>query len=218
LATYTVSEQFALLGGVDRGWDRFEDDNENVSGLVGFHWTSYDALTTIAWSGTGGKEQGISGINGARLLSSLVLTRELGQRWQYVIQNDIGWQDSAAVAPFGGPITNSEWYGINQYLYYKINSCWRAGARFEWFRDDDGTRVRFFDNLSDNEGHYYETALGLNYTPHSNLTIRSEARWDWSDASLPPASGTGFPFTLHPYEDLAGGSQFLWTTDVILQF
>ena len=33
------------------------------------------------------------------------------------------------------------WYGVDQYLYYTINDCWKAGARFEWFRDEDGTRV-----------------------------------------------------------------------------
>ena len=34
--------------------------------------------------------------------------------------------------------TTAEWYGINQYLFYKLNCCWTAGSRFEWFRDDDG--------------------------------------------------------------------------------
>jgi Putative beta-barrel porin-2, OmpL-like. bbp2 len=101
--------------------------------------------------------------------------------------------------------------------WYKNLRLVTAG-RFEWFRDDDGARVQFFDFLSDNEGHYYQTALGLNYAPGANLTIRSEGRWDWSDGRLPPGSGTGLPITLHPYDDLTDGSQFTWATDLIVQF
>ena len=36
--------------------------------------------------------------------------------------------------------SNAYWYGVDQYLYYTINDCWKAGGRFEWFRDEDGTR------------------------------------------------------------------------------
>ena len=37
---------------------------------------------------------------------------------------------------------DADWYGINQYLLYTLgDKKWSAGARVEWFRDDDGTRV-----------------------------------------------------------------------------
>jgi hypothetical protein len=219
LATYKVNDQFSVLGGFDRGWDRWEDDNDDLSGNAGFNWTSRNGKTAVAWFGTSGDElSAVSGVNANRSVSSLVITRNLTDKWQYVFQNDIGYQNDGAQNPFGGGAEDAEWYGINQYLFYTINDCWKVGARGEWFRDDDGARVRFFDNLSDNAGNWYEVALGANYFPNKNVTFRTEARWDWSDASLPPSAGTGSPNTLYPYDDFSDGHQFIWTTDVIVQY
>ncbi len=218
LATYKLNDRVSVIGGIDRGWDKWEDDNDNLSGLAGFFWTSENGKTAIAWAGTSGDENAITGITGNRSLSSLVVTRNLTDKWQYVFQNDIGWQDDAAQNPFGGPVEDAEWYGVNQYLFYTVNDCWKVGFRGEWFRDDDGARVRFFDNLADNEANWYEVAAGLNYFPNKNVTFRTEARWDWSDGRLPPSAGTGSPTTLQPYDDLSDGSQFIWTSDVIVQY
>jgi hypothetical protein len=218
LATYKLNDRVSVIGGIDRGWDKWEDDNGNLSGLVGFYWTSRSGKTSVAWAGFSGNETGVSGITGNRSLSAVVVTYNITDKWQYVFQNDIGWQDDGAQQPFGGPAEDEEWYGINQYLFYSVNDCWKVGVRGEWFRDDDGARVNFFDQLSDNAGNWYEVALGANYYPNKNVTFRTEARWDWSDASLPPSAGTGSNTTLYPYDDFSQGSQFIWTTDVIVQY
>ncbi len=218
LATYKASERLSLKGGVDRGWDRWEDDNDSLSANAGFVWTSRSGKAIIDWLGISGDEVGISGISANRSASHLVVYYNLTDKWQYIFQNDLGWQDDAAQNPFGGPVEDAEFYGVNQYLLYTVNDCWKVGGRAEWFRDDDGTRVRFFDNLADNEANWYEVALGANYFPNKNVTFRTEARWDWSDGRLPPSAGTGSPTTLHPYDDLSDGHQFIWTSDVIVQF
>ena len=70
-----------------------------------------------------------------RLMYSVVFNWNITDRWEYVIQHDLGWDD------FDGANPDNEWYGINQYLFYQLNRCWRFGARFEWFRDDDGSRL-----------------------------------------------------------------------------
>jgi hypothetical protein len=56
-------------------------------------------------------------------------------------------------------------------------------------------------------GNYYEFALGANWTPHANLIVRPELRWDWSDGTA-----------IAPYNDLTKDSQFMAAVDAILFF
>ena len=135
---------------------------------------------------------------------SLVFDYAINDCWQYVIQHDNGWQEEDGVA------LDTEWYGINQYLFYTINDCWKAGARFEWFRDDDGTRVAGVRAGNPAGGGYvgdfYEISAGLNWTPRTNLTVRPEARWDWFE-------GTGLP-----YDEQTQDHQFTAGLDAVLVF
>ena len=122
----------------------------------------------------------------------------------------MGWQD-------GGNFTNtafSEWYGLNQYLYYTIDDQWKAGLRYEWFRDDDGARVAGVginnpSGVGGYAGHFHEVAGGLNWIYNSNLTIRGEVRWDWYDGVPSLADGS------LPYADGASASQFVAGLDAI---
>ena len=77
-----------------------------------------------------------------RHISSLVVSYTWCD-WTYVFQNDVGWQQDGVLtgSTANDPFASAEWYGVNQYLFYTINDCWRAGFRAEWFRDDDGVRV-----------------------------------------------------------------------------
>jgi hypothetical protein len=103
---------------------------------------------------------------------------------------------------------------VNQYLFYTINDCWKAGLRFEWFRDDDGARVV---GVGDGNpatgpfvGDFYEITMGLNWTPRANWNIRPELRWDWFD---PDADTVGAPFN-----DNNSNSQFTAAVDVIFTY
>ena len=110
-----------------------------------------------------------------------------------MIQNDYGIQQQGV----GNP--DATWYGINQYLFYKINCCWTAGVRMEWFRDQNGTRVAPVGDITPSgisnnpasaggfAGSFYEVTAGLNYIPGPNVVIRPEVRVDWFD-------GVGDPF------------------------
>jgi hypothetical protein len=146
---------------------------------------------------------------------STVWTRNLTSRWTYVFQNDDGWQADAADASGASTAT---WYGINQYLFYKINCCWTAGWRFEWFRDQDGfavTGLRPGNPIAGDffQGNFYETSLGLNYKPNGNLTIRPEVRYDWYTGA--PGTSQGAP---SPYNDGQSKNQFLFGLDAIYQW
>ena len=49
------------------------------------------------------------------------------------------------------------WYGIDQYLFRTINERWKAGMRFEWFRDENGSRVPGAGQTGD----YFELTAGI---------------------------------------------------------
>jgi hypothetical protein len=109
-------------------------------------------------------------------------------------------------------------------MFYKVDCCWTAGVRFEWFRDDDGYRVApagdyartgAFPNsnpasIGGFEGNFYEVAFGLNYKPVSNpnLIVRPELRYDWF-------SGTQTGGAAGPFDDNNSKDQFLYGLDVI---
>ena len=83
----------------------------------------------------------------SRFMQSIVYTNVINDRLTYIFQSDYGYQEDAGELNVVGTATpqgigqDAEWYGINQYLFYTINDCWKAGLRGEWFRDDDGFRV-----------------------------------------------------------------------------
>jgi len=137
-----------------------------------------------------------------------VWTRNLTSRYTYVLQHDLGVQSDANTAD---GVRQANWYGLNQYLFYKINCCWTAGLRFEWFRDEEGFVVTGlrpgnpdFGQLF--PGNFYELSAGLNYKPNGNWTIRPEIRYDWFD-------GVGNPFDNNDHR-----SQLLFGLDAICQW
>ena len=157
--------------GMTRGWDNWEDNNNNLAFLGGIDWTSCDQRTSIAFAIHVGREQDEPPRSTSlRTLYSLVAQHWLAERLLYVAQYDHGFDKGGAA--YGG---DADWFGVNQYLYYTINACWRAGVRAEWFRDEDAFRVPTGVGAD-----YYELSLGLNWTPNNWINVRPELRWDWA--------------------------------------
>ena len=127
-----------------------------------------------------------------------MLQQKFGECWQYVIQHDYGNEPGAGVAG-----TFGNWYGVNQYLFYTINERWKAGMRFEWFRDGNGSRVPGADQTGD----YFELSSGVNWTPTEHIVVRPELRWDWT--------GTA---DYHPFGDNTRSNQLLLDCDVVVRF
>ena len=143
-------------------------------------------------------------------LTSVLVQHAFCAGWNYVFQCDIGFENNGAASN-----QDAEWYGIANYLTFDINACWTLGVRQEWFSDDDGVRV---GGLGSPEGidwspipaKWQEVALGINYRPRDNWTVRSEARWDRFDPLVPFAGG--------PFDDLNQRGQFVWSFDLIVGF
>ncbi len=152
LATYGFSDNLELYGGWTLGWDTgFEQWGNGNSFLGGFSYSFCEdaSLTYIASFG----DFGARGDDGYG--HSVVIDLNLTDRAEYVFQTD--YVDTDTPGDFQ--------YGINQYLFYTLNDCWKVGGRVEWWKAG-GVSV-------------YEATAGLNYIPHPNLTIRPEVRYDW---------------------------------------
>jgi len=205
LFSYKPGGQWTFQAGMHYGWDAFDNVNNQGSLLAGATWTSRDERSTVAFAITAGEEDNGDGELHARNMYSIVATHEINDCWTYVLQHDAGVQENA-----GGGGADAEWYGINQYLFHTINDCWTAGLRMEWFRDDDGTRVTGLgvgNPFGSVGGNFYELTAGLNWKPHTNVTLRPELRWDWTDST-----------STAPFADNTSDSQFTAAVDLIFLF
>ena len=214
IATWKMSDELTLLGAFVNGWDAFDRIDDAGMGIAGFTWTNGADLTVAYNYGYSADEFTVDGRLTPRHISSLVITYNYCD-WTYVFQNDVGWQEDGIFTDSGNdPFESAEWYGINQYLFYTINDCWKAGARFEWFRDDDGVRVGGIRPgqtipTSGFAGNFFNLTAGLNWSPHANFTLRPEIRYDWYDG-LAAAGGE------RPYDDGSRTDQLLYGLDVIM--
>ena len=102
--------------------------------MGGVRWTSRNKKTSVAYSVDVGP-QDPAGLQ-QRFVSSLVFKHQLTDRFQYVLQHDLGQQKNAVRVG-----QSAQWYGIDQYVLYKLTDQWSANLRAEWFCDNDGVRV-----------------------------------------------------------------------------
>lgn len=218
-ATYKFSDDLSAFGGWVDGWDSgWGNLNRQDQFLGGVRW-NISEKASIAWTLLAGKF-GLSVLQpfdvnpiGDQFLSSLVFTYKITDKWTYVFQNDIAFVSDVDILAAAGFESHAEWYGINQYLFYKLSDCWSFGGRFEWFRDEDGVRVPPFPTplpLLGNAGNYYEATVGFNYRPHANFVVRPEIRWDWFDGVTPVG--------VHPFNNGHSNSQFSGGLDMIVTF
>jgi len=223
LATYNYNDRWTLYGGAVNGWDNFDAVTDKVAFLGGATYSPDHGRYSLTGTIISGDEAGAAPPTSTRTGYSVVLDYDISSRLKYVLQHDNFWQDND---PANGGM-DSEWYGINQYFFYTINDCWKVGARMEWFRDDDGVRLSgspvresftggvpagSFNTPAESAGNYYNITVGANWTPNSNLTVRPEVRWDWSDGT---GGGPGMGL---PYDSRTKDSQFTAGLDAIIVF
>jgi hypothetical protein len=210
LANQVLAENWQLQAGVVNGWNNLvaTQNHANFLGNLKYTgddwWSSFAIITGDEFDNPGN----LPTVNNAytnRTRYSFIVSRQLGSRMEYVFHQWLGTQ--AQGAPGGG---TAKWYGIDQYVYYRLADKWRVGTRVEWFRDQDGTRVGLTEQSNPNTvplpGSYASWTVGVNWTPLTNVLIRPELRWD------------SYVGNAKPFDDGQRTSQFLLGLDAIVQF
>ena len=208
LLNWQPSSHWHLQGGIHNGWDTLQRETKNRPGvLLAAEYTVPSNLWSLGGALTTGSEPtGHPNDVGNRTRYSVIFKLRPTDQWEYVLQHHFAFQKEGTVSE-----KTSQWFGIDQYLFYRICEHLRAGLRFEWFQDDDGTRVsgaadRGNPNRGPFEGNFYSLSVGLNMTPHPNVLIRPEVRSDW--------------FTGHrrPFHDGQDRNQVLLAINGLVQF
>jgi hypothetical protein len=206
------SEAWTVQMGLVNGWDALDrvSDKLNFIGKARYdsqdtgRWTSFAIITGDDYNDLAGVAPTQDFTNRTRYswLVGLPLTCKL----DYVFHHWLGLQENGA--PDGG---QADWYGIDQYLTYAVNRCTKVGMRFEWFRDEEGTRVglnrRSNPNTPPFVGNFYSFSFGANYAPTDYLVFRPELRADWFDGSS----------ANQPFDDGTDDNQFMLGFDVIVR-
>lgn len=201
MADYQLTEQWLVQAGFHRGWMMWEDPTNTFDFMGGLKYTSWNKRTSLAYAVSVGHQMTPFADDGQanRFASSLVWKHKFTERFEYILQHNLGVEDGTA--PGGG---QAEWYGINQYFLYSLTRKLTAGARFEWLRDAHGTRVwgvgnmpwaagRAWDGIG-YAGDFYALTAGLQWRPTPNWVLRPEVRWDWYDGPESVVPGLALPF------------------------
>jgi hypothetical protein len=178
--------------------------------LGGITFTSRDERTSLSVTVHTGNEDRFGENN--RTLYSLVLLHEINCRWTYVFQHDFGIEANAELDQ-NFNLSDAKWYGINQYLFYRLRDDLDLGVRVEWFRDQDNARVLGVPlQPFTSGGNYVATTFGLNWHPREKVVLRPEIRWDWSDVDPPGRGASGM------FIDFTKTTQLLVGLDLIISF
>jgi hypothetical protein len=225
---YKLGDNWTAIGGLNRGWQEFEDPTNSWNFLGGLRWASDDKGRTLSLMIDTGDQIGFAPFPGlgvpvttqlhTRNNFIAVYTSNLTTRLQYGAQYTIGQERNGS---FVVPGQNDNWYGTEQLLTYKLTDKWSAGARYEYVRDEGGTRIagvgnalltdRGWDGLPGFTGSFQDVSLGLNYRPNMNIVVRPETRWDMYD-------GPVNPYGQLPYGNHTRSSQFTFACDLIVTF
>lgn len=216
LGAWKPSDNWLIQAGVHTGWDTFDTTENHVSFIGGIKYTNCDKTFWSSFAITTGEEDsnqaGLPNTgNGGfanRTRYSFIIDVLPTEKIEYTFHHWLGFQEDGK--PGGG---TAMWYGIDQYLTYKLSDKLKAGLRFEWFDDVDGTRVGLDRPANPNvpplPGNYYSITTGLNWSPMSNLTVRPELRYDFHTGS------NGGPL---PYDNGKKDDQFMLGIDAVLKF
>ncbi len=224
-ATWQVSENVAIGGGAMQGWDNFDNSTPNTGYNVTYVENFSDGAS-LAITCVASNEPVASGAFRNRYLQTNVYSRPLSRvsdRLNYVAQSDFGYQNDALANGH-----DAYWYGLNQYLFYKVSDCMTYGIRAEWFRDQNGYRVGGFlgntttqpgapsrglpSTFSGYQGNFFEVTMGANWRYSANTTIRPYVRFDWFSGNATGGAGT------LPFDSGNGNSQTLIGGDIVTIF
>jgi hypothetical protein len=216
-ADYKLNENWTIVNGMNRGWQMFEDPTDSWNYLGGGKWTDDDKKQTMSLMVDAGDQVGFTGLR-SRYSVYAVYTNQLTKKLLYASQYDIGQEVNGSYVT---PGQNANWYGTEQLLVYQLNKKWSVATRYEWVRDEEGSRIAGVGYMMGSDqawggspgfaGIFQDVSLGLNYRPTANCVFRPEVRWDSYNGPRNPAGEL-------PFGDYQRSSQFTYAMDLVLTF
>lgn len=202
-AKYNFTEELNVTGGVVRGWEQSNEDNneaESFIAQVGYTWNRGEGSkpVNITLTGITGPEQ--AGNEGDyRTLLDLIVQTKVGDQLAVGLNADWAYEEGSEFNDEGEPTGgDAQWYGVAAYAQYDPsaggNKQFLINARAEWFSDKYNTR-----GIGTN---VYEATLGLAIKPFpqnelgSNITFRPEVRYDYSQEAIFDAGSQHDQFTV----------------------
>src|SRR5262245_33254410 len=180
LITLHATPNWDIVAGVVVGWDVFIDNNSMASFTGQFVYNSPDKRYNWTTSWITGPAQP-SNDRYYRTMVSSYLTVKLDNAGDWLLSTGghYAHEANAAINPDTGQRQNADWYGYSIDLFYRLNPKLRFGGRFEWFRDAEGTRTAVLGRPGFRSS-FFDTTLGVSYSPWRAVIIRPELRVDWS--------------------------------------
>jgi len=174
--TYAINDSLTVDFGFSRGWEQgFKDNNAAIDIFGRVSWLINEKSgTKLLVTGIGGPEQAGNSSDYTYVLD-VIFTTNLSDKLTYTLNGDWGYAQDA-----GTNGDDAQWFGVAQYLSYKINDCFTLNARGEWFEDPDGAR-----GLG-TTGSVWEATLGVDIHPlasnktWASLHVRPEIRYDYA--------------------------------------
>ena len=224
---YKLNEYWNFIAGLNEGFNEFQDEDGKFHFLGGVKWhndehkVSVSLMTDVGPQDVGPQFGPVDPLGRNNQYEfTLVFKKQFSEKLLYASEQVFGVTEENSDPALFGP--TAKWWGLDQYLIYTINPRWSAGARVEFFRDQEGTRVGGLGSVGVEgwpaapgfAGTFTEVTLGLNWHPNLpkvSIVVRPETRWDCY-------SGTTNLQGQLPFGDGTRSSQFLFATDVILSF
>lgn len=225
LATTQVTDKFSFGVGFTRGWDSWDRSNPLTSPNLGYLGTlgyTFEDESTLALVHVWSNEATFNPAEPftSRFLQTLVYSRSLSEKVNFIFQTDYGQQVHAT-----SDAQTARWYGLNSYLSYASTDKLTWWLNGEWFRDERGFRVGGFlptngpspvrglsIGRSGYAGSFYQVGVGPKYQLNPNMFVRSQVRFDWYDGQ---ANNAG---NLKPFDNGERNSQFIWASDLVITF
>ena len=231
MASAAPNDHWSGYLGVINGWDALDRPSNTAALLFGFKYTADEKKWFYNLGGTTGKEP--SNLTfptyAPRTLINQFVDINVSEKVEFVFESNMWFQQN----PYGPE--NSMSYNFHPLLFYKINNCWRAGIRYEYFHDPDGVAAAErignpnfgpvpqpgFNGAAQGpyHGNFQTVAAGLNWSPNGskNLMVRPEIRYDWFQGQT-PAFGAGPGSSGLPFNAGASDHQFLMMLNAFYLF
>ncbi len=216
VAFYKINDQWAVAGGITRGWDEALEDNNGAPDLMGqVTWTPNKQLKVTFNFGTGPEDTKdtahyrttLDPVITYQVNDKLSLGAELLYVYDGGYNNIVGYDSEGNAITSNEPLMHSygDVWGGAFYAKYVLSDMFALNGRFEKLHDfRSGTSINV-----------YEATAGVTITPFpkdpigKNLMLRPEIRYDFSEDPI---------FTTGNNRNTAWRDQWTVGGDVIFTF